>query len=199
MKPRTGTKKHEAENETAFMPTVRRLARLAALKAAIARGLKRKDAPEIARRLGVSAYWVQQNWSACAGNVLALKIGRASWRTLRARLDAATAAGMLIYEKWEASLTDAARTALNQKFWRHCVQRGLASKALREANAMRAFWREAPFRRSDAEAGRVSAGTLRAALRAAIYTQARRELGRSIGSEKAILARASAEFERLEI
>lgn len=173
--------------------------RLEALKAEIARGRRRRDAERIARRLGVSRHWVNNNWTACASEASELKIGRASWRTLRARLDAATAAGMLIYEKWEASLTDAARTALNQKFWRHCVQRGLASKALREANAMRAFWREAPFRRSDAEAGRVSAGTLRAALRAAIYTQARRELGRSIGSKKAILARASAEFERLEI
>ena len=195
MKPQ----KHEAENETAYAPTVRKLERQAALKAEIARGLTRKDAPEIARRIGVSVYWVQMNWSACAGDVVALKIVRASWRTLRARLDAAQASGQFIYEKWEASLTPEGRRSLNLKFWRHCVQRGLASKALREANAMRAFWREAPFRRSDAEAGRVSAGTLRAALRAAIYTQARRELGRSIGSEKAIHARASAEFERLEI
>ena len=193
------TQKHEAETEAAFMPTVRRLARLAALKTAIARGLTRKDAPEIARRLGVSAYWVQQNWSACAGDVLALKIGRASWRTLRARLDAAQARGQLIYEKWEASLNPAARRSLNLKFWEHCAARGIASEALAEANAMREFWALPKWTLRDARAGRVPAGTLRSALRAAIYARARLEIGRSIGGEKAMHALASAEFERLEI
>ena len=199
MKPRTGTKKHEAENETAFAPTVRKLERQAALKAEIARGLTRKDAPEIARRIGVSVYWVQMNWSACAGDVVALKIGRASWRTLRARMDAAQASGQLIYEKWEASLTPEARRSLNLKFWEHCVRRGIAAEALGEANAMREFWALPKWTLRDARAGRVPAGALRSALRAAIYARARLKIGRSIGVEKAVHARASAEFERLGI
>lgn len=198
MKPRTGTKKHEAENETAFAPTVRKLERQAALKAEIERGRTRKDAPEIARRLGVSAYWVQQNWSACAGDVLALKIGRASWRTLRTRLDAAQARGQLIYEKWEASLTPAARRSLNLKFWEHCAARGIAAEALAEANAMRAFWSQPKWTKRDARDGRVPAGALRSALRAAIYARVRLKIGRRVG-EKAMHALAAAEFERLEI
>ena len=173
--------------------------RLEALKAEIARGRMRRDAERIARRLGVSRHWVNNNWTACASEASELKVVRASWRTLRARLDAATASGQLIYEKWEASLTPEGRRSLNLKFFEHCVERGIAAEALGEANAMRAFCSQPKWTLLDARAGRVPAGALRSALRAAIYARARLEIGRSIGFEKAVHARAAAEFERLEI